>query len=156
MAPVLGLVMLLPAQAAAQGSTGFPMGDVGQVLRQAEQPLTQWAAPPSPLTRLSRASRDWVRDETRRQVETPGEPVELMLAADKALARDVLRLAKRERINPHEILTAVVLKIVMDAEAELAGGPKTPETAAKLARASEHRKTVVDWSSQNSLYMAAM
>ncbi|HYG26508.1 MAG TPA: hypothetical protein VD906_06355, partial [Caulobacteraceae bacterium] len=121
-----------PGVAAAQGATGHPMMDVGQVLRQAEQPLTQWAPPPSLLVKLRRDSRDWIREETRRQVETPREPLDLLLAADKAIGKDVAKLSRRIRIAPQEILTGVVLKIVIEAEAEVANLPRGAERDARL------------------------
>lgn len=148
--------LALPAQAAAQGATGSPVMDVGQVLRQAEQPFTRWEAPPSPLTRLPKTARKWIAEETARQAEAPRAPLDLMLAADRTMAKDITRLSKRERINPNEILTAVVLKILIDAEAQVAKAPAGPDTTARLAQAAAHRKEVVGWASQTSLYMAAM
>lgn len=153
----LGLA-LFPAQALAQGSTGNPMMDVGQVLRQAEQPLTYWHTPPSPLTRLSRVSRDWMRDETKRQIAAPTSPLTLMVEVDKALGADIRKMSRRQRINQGEITTAIVLKIVIEAEQAIATEAKsgTPESAAKLKLAETHRKEVVSWSTENILLMAAM
>jgi len=148
--------LALPASALAQGATGSPMMDVGQVLRQAEQPLTQWAPPPSLLTKLPRASRGWMRAETQRQVQAPREPVDLLLVVDKTMGKDIKRLSKQTRIHPHEILVAVVLKIVMDAETKVANAPKGLGHEPRLAVAAAHRKEVIGWASENSLLLAAM
>lgn len=153
---LIACLLLVPGIAAAQGSTGSPMMDVGQVLRQHEQPLTQWAPPPSLLVKLRRESRDWMREKTLRQIENPREPVELLLAADRTIGKDVSRLAKRIRIAPHEILTAVVLKIVIGAEVAVANQPKGPEQLVRLERAAADRKEVIGWASENSLLLAAM
>lgn len=156
----------LATGAAAQGATGFPMGDVGQVLRQHEQPLTQWTPPPGPLKRLPRTARAWIRTETGRQVETPRRPIQVLLAIESALAPDVMRLSKRERIRPDDIQYAILMRIMLDAEAAAArdaetaaraGDPALADAAAgKLARASANRAWAGKLQSANSLYMAAM
>ena len=138
--------------AAAQGSTGFPMGDVGQVLRQSEQPLTAWAPPPGPLRRLSRASRSWIAAETRRQIDSPRDPLAVRLELEKVLEDDVRRRARRERIAPEHFYNAILFQIMLDAEAAAEGRGD----AARLAQARAHRRWAAELQSQNSLFMSAM
>jgi hypothetical protein len=144
--------LAIAAPVAAQGATGFPMGDVGQVLRQAEQPLTSWAPPPGPLKRLSKASKAWIRAETERQVAHPRDAMQVRLDIEKALADDVGRRARRERIAPFDYYNAILFQIMLDAEvaAERNGD------AARLAQARAHREWAGELQSQNSLYMSAM
>lgn len=138
--------------AAAQGATGFPMGDVGQVLRQAEQPLTSWAPPPGPLKRLSKTSKAWIAAETQRQIAAPREPAQVRLDIETALKDNVMRRARRERIAPPDFYNAILFQIMLDAEAaaERSGDP------ARLAQARAHRQWAGELQSQNSLYMSAM
>lgn len=150
----------LGSAAAAQGATGFPMGDVGQVLRRAEQPLTSWSAPPGPLKRLSKASKAWISAETRRQAQAPREPLQVLSSVEAELREDVLRRARRERIAPKDYYNAILFQIMLGAEdavgrsASQAGGD--PAVAERLAQARANREWAGQLQSQNSLYMSAM
>lgn len=138
--------------AAAQGSTGFPMGDVGQVLRQSEQPLTDWAPPPGPLHRLSRASKAWIGAETRRQIDSPRNPLVVRLELEKALEDDVRRRARRERIAPEHFYNAILFQIMLKAEA----AAEARGDAARVTQARADRRWAAELQSQNSLFMSAM
>lgn len=150
-------VVALAGGAAAQGATGFPMGDVGQVLRRAEQPLTSWPAPPGPLKRLSKRSRTWIAAETKRQTQSPREPLQVLASIRAELREDVLRRAKRERIEPGDYYNAILLQIMLGAEEAVErstlhadAGP----TAERRAQARANRAWAGELQSQNSLYMA--
>jgi hypothetical protein len=144
--------------AAAQGATGFPMGDVGQVLRRAEQPLTNWSAPPGPLNRLSTTSKAWISAETKRQAQAPREPLQVLSSVEAELQKDVLRRARRERIPPKDYYNAILFQIMLGAEdvversTSRAGGDLV--ATQRLTQARANREWVGELQSQNSLYMA--
>ena len=152
--------------ASAQGNVGFPVGDVGQVLRQHEQPYTQWHIPPSPLQRLTKRSRAWIAAETQRQAQSPRDALLVFLDIEKTVGADVLRRAKRERVNSADLLNAVLFKIMMDGEAEVAKQAEAArgagdaavlaEAEARLAKSIANRKWAMELQSQTSLYFAAM
>lgn len=170
-AVVIGAVLvgLVSSQAFAQGNAGFTMGDIyatHEVLQKRAQTTSMLESPGSPLGQLSKASKKWIREETRRQSANPTTADDLAAAVSVALERDEAYLARSQRLDPMDVTRIVTLLIAADAEdhaitamkkAQKAGDAAALQAAAdRAAKATQNRKDAGAMQTDVSMALAQM
>lgn len=160
---VIAVAALLASPASAQDSPLATFVKHHEALKKRTQ---DWGSPDSPFGQLSKASREWIKAETRRQIDAPRPTLEVAVAIDSALEADNLKLSRRHRMDPQDITRAVLLMVMADAEdaaakaakrAKKAGEPLAAQAAAeRLAQASANRKEAFEMQSDVSLALAMM
>ena len=145
------------------------MGDLHathEVLQKRAQTTSMMEAPGSPFAQLSKSTRTWIREETKRQHAAPRSLVEVFADVDATLAEDAKDLSRKHRIGPMDITRVVTLLIMADAEddaakavkkAKKAGDPAAIEAArVRLSEATERRKDAFDLQTTVSMQLATM
>lgn len=163
------LAGLVASSALAQGNAGFTMGDIyatHEVLQKRAQTTSMLESPGSPLGQLSKASRKWIRAETKRQSADPTTASDLAASVHVALERDETYIARAHRIDPLDVTRIVTLLIAADAEdnairamkkAQKAGDAAALQQAAdRAARATQNRKDAGEMQTQVSMALAQM
>lgn len=117
-AAAAAIALLAAGQAAAQGATGFSIGDFVQRRLEQAQAGKQHPIPPSALNRLSKGSRLWIRAEAQRQAKALRAPAEVALDIETNLYKDIYKLAKRERLDMADVSNAILLKVMIEADAD--------------------------------------
>jgi hypothetical protein len=165
---VIGLsAALLASQAAAQGNVGFTMGDIyatHAVLQARAQMTSMLESPGSPMGQLSKSSKKWIREETKRQAANPTTADEIAAAVGEQLARDELRIAREHHIDPMDVTRLVTLLITADAEdaaiktmkkTQKAGDAAALQVAADTAaKATANRKDAAAMQTEVSIALA--
>lgn len=149
------LSLAVLAQPAAAQQSGSPMGDIMDMTRFVGRP-SQWAATiPAPLAGLTPVSRKWIAAETTRQIEAPRSAVDVAMAVDAALDKDIRRVALDKRVKPQDISSAIVLRVMMGAKAAATRDAKTdPKGGERLAEANANYRDAMALQSQVSLALA--
>lgn len=160
---------LVSSQAMAQGNAGFTMGDIyatHEVLQKRAQTTSMLESPGSPLGQLSKASKKWIREETKRQSTYPTTTAELAASVSVALERDEAYLARSQRLDPMDVTRIVTLLITADAEdaaiKAMKKARKTGDAAAlqaaadKAAKATANRKEAAAMQTDVSMALAMM
>lgn len=163
------LAGLIGSQAVAQGNTGFTMGDIyatHEVLQKRAQTTSMLESPGSPLGQLSKASKKWIREETKRQSANPTSADDLAVAVSVALERDEVYLARSQRLDPMDVTRIVTLLITANAEdhaisamkrAQKTGDPSALQAAAdRAAKATQNRKDAGAMQTDVSMALAMM
>jgi hypothetical protein len=163
------LAALVVPQALAQGNAGFTMGDIyatHEVLQKRAQTTSMLESPGSPLGQLSKASKKWIREETKRQSAEPTTADDLAASVSVALERDEAYLARSQRLDPMDITRIITLLIAADAEdhaisamkkAQKTGDPAALQAAAdRAARATQNRKDAGAMQTDVSMALAQM
>jgi len=170
-AVIIGAVLagLIGSQALAQGNAGFTMGDIyatHEVLQKRAQTTSMLESPGSPLGQLSKKSRAWIREETKRQSANPTTADDLAASVHVALERDEAYLARSQRLDPMDVTRIVTLLITADAEdhairdmkkVQKAGDAAALQAAAdKAAKATQNRKDAAAMQTDVSMALAQM
>lgn len=163
------LAALIGVPALAQGNAGFSFGDLyatHEVLQKRAQTTSMLESPGSPLGQLSKASKKWIREETKRQSASPTTASDLAAAVSQQLAKDEERIAREHRIDPLDVTRIVTLLIAADAEdhavgamkkARKAGDPAALQAAVdRAARATQNRKDAGAMQTEVSMALAQM
>ena len=163
------LASLLGSPALAQGSIGFSVGDLyatHAVLQKRAETTSMLESPGSPLGQLSKASRTWIREETKRQMRNPSPLPDLVAAVSTQLAKDEQRIARAHRIDPMDVTRIVTLLMTADIEdaaikamkkAQKAGDPAALQLAAdRAAEATQNRKDAAAMQTDVSMALAQM
>lgn len=98
----------------------------------------------SPIRRMSKDARTWIDAERARQLAEPGDLVELAYDIETNLGPDLIKVAKRERIDTRDLIMAIMFHIMNGAADELksdlrglqearARGRLTPDEDARMA-----------------------
>jgi len=163
------LAAVTATQALAQGNAGFTMGDIyatHEVLQKRAQTTSMLESPGSPLGQLSKASKKWIREETRRQSAEPTTATDLAAAVSVALERDETYLARSQRLDPMDVTRIVTLLITADAEdhaisamkkIQKSGDAAALQAAAdRAAKATQNRKDAGAMQTDVSMALAQM
>lgn len=163
------LAGLMASPALAQGNAGFPVGDIyatHEVLQKRAETTSMLESPGSPLGQLSKSSRAWIREETKRQSAQPTELSDLVASVHTVLAKDEDRIARAHRIDPMDVTRIVTLLITADAEdaairamkkTQKEGDPAALQAAAdRAAKATQNRKDAAAMQSEVSMALAQM
>ncbi|MGE5567139.1 MAG: hypothetical protein ACM3YN_13425 [Parcubacteria group bacterium] len=163
------LAAMLGAPALAQGNAGFAVGDLvyaHEVLQKRAETTSMLESPGSPLGQLSKSSRTWIREETKRQSAQPTELSDLVASVHTVLAKDEDRIARAHRIDPMDVTRIVTLLITADAEdAAIRAMKKTQKegdsaalqaAADRAAKATQNRKDAAAMQSEVSMALAQM
>jgi len=73
----------------------------------------------SPVKRLSKKARVWIEEERVRQLAKPGDLIELAFHIQTEIGPAILKIAERERIDTHDMITAIMFEILKGASDEL-------------------------------------
>lgn len=159
----------LAGPAAAQGNVGFSVGDLHathEVLQKRAQTTSMLEAPGSAFSQLSKKTRTWIRDETRRQSTAPRSLAEVLADVDRTLAEDARDISRAHRIDPMDVTRVVTLLIMADAEdaeakavkkAKKSGDAAALEVAkTRLAEATARREEAVAMQTTVSMQLARM
>jgi len=163
------LAALVAPSAFAQGNAGFTMGDIyatHEVLQKRAQTTSMLESPGSPLGQLSKASKKWIREETRRQAANPTTADDLVASVSIALERDEAYLARSQRLDPMDVTRIVTLLIAADAEDKAIGAMKKAQktgdavaleaAADRAAKATQNRKDAGAMQTEVSMALAQM
>lgn len=75
----------------------------------------------SPLRRMARASREWIAAEKARQAKAPTPLIETVVELEEQFGDDIIKVAKRERIDTHDLIMVTLFDITSGASESLAG-----------------------------------
>lgn len=158
--------VVLGAPSMATAEAGSTLADFQYTREVLAKRVQDFGSPNSPFSQLSKSTRTWVREEAKRQGQTPRSVAEVMMDADKVLAEDAAEMSRRHHIDPMDITRVVTLFIMAEAEddagkavkkAKKGGDPAAMDAAkAQLAAATERRKEAYAMQSQVSLALASM
>lgn len=73
----------------------------------------------SPVQRLSKDARAWIAEERARQLEQPGDLVELAYDIETSIGPAILKIAERERIDTRDVILVVMYDIMDGASRSL-------------------------------------
>lgn len=163
------LAVMLGAPALAQGNAGFTVGDIyatHAVLQARAQMTSSLESPGSPLGQLSKASKKWIFEETRRQAQAPTSVNDLAASVSLALEHDETSLARSQHLDPMDVTRIVTLMITADAEDHAIRAmkkvQKTGDAAAlqaaadRAAKATANRKEAAAMQTDVSMALAQM
>lgn len=83
----------------------------------------------SPLKRLSRNARSWIADQEVHQAQAPRPLIEIVVELEYEIGDDILRVAKRERIDTHDLIMVVLFDIVRGADERIGAELRRLEAA---------------------------
>lgn len=152
--------------APAWADAGSTLADFQYTREVLAKRIQDFGSPNSPFSQLSKKTRAWIVEETKRQAADPRPVADVVVSVDAALAEDAADIARKHRIDPLDITRVVTLAIMADAEDHAAKGVKkarkSSDEAARaaaeqnLAQATANRQEAFAMQSQVSLALAAM
>lgn len=164
LAALCALALVAPSMAAAEA--GSTLADFQYTREVLAKRIQDFGSPNSPFSQLSKATRAWVREEAKRQGQTPRSTTEVLMDVDRTVAEDAQELSRRHDIDPMDITRVVTLFVMVEAEdaaakavrkAKKAGDAAAVATAKQqLADAVQRRKEAYALQSQVSLALAMM
>lgn len=144
MRPILAVLCAVPFLSAAVAAPAFAQGlNAGGLMR---LPGVD-PAETSPVKRLSKDARAWIEAERARQLEQPGDLVELAFEIETTIGPDIMKIAERERIDTRDLILVVMYDIMDGASRALNGDIrrlKAAPTDADLLAAKVARKAEID------------
>lgn len=110
------------------------------------------SAETSPLKRLPKTARAWVAEEKKRFAAAPRPLEALVFDIQYELEKDILKVAERERLDTHDLITVMLFDITSGAGEILAGELRTLEKAgasdAERAAVADRKKAVDDMTAE--------
>lgn len=154
------------AAAAALTTTAFAQTDFEAQHHMLQARSHGFAAPGTPLSTMTQASKDWIAAQTKLQTTSPMPVDKLAVYIDASLHEDEVRIARAHRLDTADIVRAITLQIVRDAEdsakealkaAQKSGDPSKIEAAQQnLVLASSNRKAAMNIQNDASLELAGL
>jgi hypothetical protein len=113
-----GLTLSAALAAACLGAPHMAMAQAGNTAGMVNMPGVN-PTETSPVKRLSKPARVWIETERARQLAQPGDLVELAFDIQTEIGPAILKVAERERIDTHDMITAIMFDILKGASDEL-------------------------------------
>ncbi len=149
---------VLAASPALAGESGSPLHDLLDLATHAPPAMQARATVMSPSVRLPGEAEDWVAAEAERQAADPRTVAQVSLAIDDALAKDIKRVSRQQRVSQMDVSMAILLQVMYVAREHVereVKGRDDEASAARLARAEADLQAVLPLQSQTSLYLAS-